>query len=326
MTKNIYVLAEHRKGALRDTTWEAISAGRKLSSDLGAELVCVLLANNAAQMAEQLAAESPRVLVVDNPVFQTMNSEAVIKTLQEILKPTGSYLLLMGASNAILDLAPGVSVALDAALATDCFSVDVKDGAVFASRQMYSYKINANVSFKNSDRVALTLRTGAFPFAPSGGAKGSIENLACPIDLASLRKRFVQYVEAEKGDVDIASADIIVSIGRGIGDEPDLDIFESLSETIGGVLACSRPIVDKNLLPKYHQVGTSGIEVKPKVYLALGISGAFQHLGGIKGSPLLIAVNKDPRAPIFRVANYGIVGDLNEVVPALEEKIKELKG
>jgi len=326
MTKNIYVLAEHRKGALRDTTWEAIAAGRKLSSELGADLVCVLLANNSAQMAEQLAAETPRVLVVDNPVFQTMNSEAVIKTLQEILKPAGSYLLLMGASNAILDLAPGVSVALDAALATDCFSVEVKDGALLASRQMYSYKINANVSFKNSDRVVLTLRTGAFPFAPSGGAKGTIENMACPIDPTSLRKRFVEYVEAEKGDVDIASADIIVSIGRGIGDEPDLDIFQSLSDTIGGVLACSRPIVDKNLLPKYHQVGTSGIEVKPKVYLALGISGAFQHLGGIKGSPLLIAVNKDPRAPIFRVANYGIVGDLNEVVPALEEKIKELKG
>ena len=103
-------------------------------------------------------------------------------------------------------------------------------------------------------------------------------------------------------------------------------MFQSLADTMGAVLACSRPIVDKNLLPKYHQVGTSGIEVKPKVYLALGISGAFQHLGGIKGSPLLIAVNKDARAPIFRVANYGIVGDLNEVVPALEEKIKSLKG
>jgi electron transfer flavoprotein alpha subunit len=133
-------------------------------------------------------------------------------------------------------------------------------------------------------------------------------------------------VEAEKGDVDIASADIIISIGRGIGDEPDMELFESLAEAMGGVLACSRPIVDKNLLPKYHQVGTSGVEVKPKVYLALGISGAFQHLGGIKGSPLIVAVNKDPRAPIFRVAQYGIVGDLNEVVPALEEKIKELRG
>ena len=126
--------------------------------------------------------------------------------------------------------------------------------------------------------------------------------------------------------MDLASADIIISVGRGIGDEPDMDVFQSLADTLGGVLACSRPIVDKNLLPKYHQVGTSGIEVKPKVYLALGISGAFQHVGGIKGSPLIVAVNKDARAPIFRVAQYGIVADLNQVVPALEAKIKELKG
>lgn len=324
--KNIYILAEHRKGALRDTTWEAIAAGRKLASDFGADLTCVLLAKDAGPMAELLAAEVPRVLVIDNPVFETMNSEAINLALTEVLKPSGSYVLLMGASNSILDFAPGLSVALDAALATDCFSLEVKDGKLLASRQMYSYKINAVVSFKNSDRVVLTLRAGSFGFSPSGAAKGSIENVQCPIDPASLRKRFVQYVEAEKGDVDISSADIIVSIGRGIGDEPDIDIFQSLADTMGGVLACSRPIVDKNLLPKYHQVGTSGIEVKPKVYLALGISGAFQHLGGIKGSPLLVAVNKDPRAPIFQVASYGIVGDLNDVVPALEEKIKELKG
>ena len=324
--KNIYVLAEHRKGVLRDTTWEAIAAGRKLSSTLGAELTCVLLAGNASGMAEILAAEAHKVVVVDNPIFETMNSEAIIRTLKEILKPNGAYVLLMGASNSILDFAPGLSVALDAALATDCISLEVKDGKLFASRQMYSYKINSLVSFKNSDRVVLTLRAGSFPFNPSGAAKGAIENIECPIDPSSLKKRFVKYVEAEKGDVDIASANVIVSIGRGIGDEPDLDMFQSLADAMGGVLACSRPIVDKNLLPKFHQVGTSGVEVKPKVYLALGISGAFQHLGGIKGAPLIVAVNKDPRAPIFRVASYGIVGDLNEVVPVLDEKIKGLKG
>ncbi|MDA8407288.1 MAG: electron transfer flavoprotein subunit alpha/FixB family protein [Deltaproteobacteria bacterium] len=323
--KNIYVLAEHRKGLIRDTTWEAIAAGRKLSSELGAELTCILLSANAT-MAETLSTEAQRVMVVNDPIFETMNSEAVIKTLKEILKPSGSYVLLMGASNAILDFAPGLSVALDAALATDCFSVEVKNGKLFASRQMYSYKINSLVSFKDSERVVLTIRAGSFPFTSSNVAKGAVENVACPIDLTSLKKRFVKYVEAEKGDVDIASADIIISVGRGIGDEPDLDMFQSLADTMGGVLACSRPIVDKNLLPKFHQVGTSGVEVKPKVYLALGISGAFQHLGGIKGSPLLVAVNKDPRAPIFRVATYGIVGDLNEVVPVLDEKIKALKG
>jgi electron transfer flavoprotein alpha subunit len=229
----------------------------------------------------------------------------------------------MGNSNSILDLAPGLSVKLDAALATDCFGLEVMEGQVRALRQKYSYKVNTLISFKNADNVVISLRGGAFTFVPSGQGSGTVEKPASPLGGISLNKRFLGYVEAEKGDVDIAAADIIVSVGRGIGDEPDMSVFESLAETMGGVLACSRPIVDKNLLPKYHQVGTSGVEVKPKVYLALGISGAFQHLGGIKGSPLIVAVNKDPKAPIFRVAQYGVVGDVNEIAPLLQEKIEQ---
>jgi electron transfer flavoprotein alpha subunit len=324
--KQIFVLAEHRKQQLRDTTWEAIAAGQQLASELGAELTCLVLGNQVADMADKLAKECPRVVAVDDPKFEPFNSEAVTKALVSILQDRKPFMLIMGNSNSVMDLAPGLSVALDAALATDCFGFEVRDGKILALRQMYSYKVNATVSFKDAQKIVATLRGGAFSLTPSGSTAGAVEALPSPLADEPLRKRFVSYVEAEKGDVDIASADIIISIGRGIGDEPDMELFESLAEAMGGVLACSRPIVDKNLLPKYHQVGTSGVEVKPKVYLALGISGAFQHLGGIKGSPLIVAVNKDPRAPIFRVAQYGIVGDLNEVVPALEEKIKELRG
>jgi electron transfer flavoprotein alpha subunit len=324
--KHIFVLAEHRRQHLRDTTWEAIAAGRKLAQDLDADLTCIVLAKDVAPMAEALAKECPRVLAVDDPIFEHFNTEAVAKTLTAILADQSPFMLIMGNSNTIMDLAPGLSVSLDAALATDCVGFDVQDGRPVATRQMYSYKLNTLVSFKEADKIVATLRGGSFPFTPSGAAAGQVEKVASPVAGQTFRKRFVEYVEAEKGDVDIASADILISLGRGIGDEPDMDVFQSLADTMGGVLACSRPIVDKSLLPKYHQVGTSGVEVKPKVYLALGISGAFQHIGGIKGSPLLVAVNKDPRAPIFRVAQYGIVGDLNAVVPALEEKIKELKG
>ena len=324
--KQIFVLAEHRKQQLRDATWEAIAAGRKLASDLGAELTCLILGNQVADMADKLAKECPRVLAVNDSKFEPFNSDAIMKALVSILQDRKPFMLIMGNSNSVIDLAPGLSVALDAALATDCFGFEVRDGKILALRQMYSYKVNATVSFKDAEKIVATLRGGAFSFTPSGSAAGAVETVPSPLADEPLRKRFVSYVEAEKGDIDIASADIIISIGRGIGDEPDMEVFESLAEAMGGVLACSRPIVDKNLLPKYHQVGTSGVEVKPKVYLALGISGAFQHLGGIKGSPLIVAVNKDPRAPIFRVAQYGIVGDLNVVVPALEEKIKELRG
>lgn len=323
---NIFVLAEHRKQQLRDTTWEAIAAGRKLAADLGGELTCILLAAGVDEMSAKLAKECPKVIAVDDPRFETFNSEALMKALVSMLKDQAPFMLLMGNSNSIIDLAPGLSVLVDAALATDCVGFEVRDGKPAALRQRYSYKVNSVVSFKDAERIVVTLRGGSFPYTLSGSESGAVEKLASPLGDEPIKKRFLSYVEAEKGDVDIASADIIVSVGRGIGDEPDMEIFESLAETMGGVLACSRPIVDKNLLPKYHQVGTSGVEVKPKVYLALGISGAFQHVGGIKGSPLIVAVNKDARAPIFRVAQYGIVGDLNEVVPALEEKIKELKG
>ncbi|MGD9819724.1 MAG: electron transfer flavoprotein subunit alpha/FixB family protein [Desulfomonilaceae bacterium] len=324
--KNIYVLAEHRNGTLRDTTWEALSAARSVSSQLGGEIVCLLLGNNVSSISEKLVQEFSKVVVVEDPSLETFNSDAMTQTLSAILKDESDYLLLMGNSNSVIDLAPGLSVVLDAALATDCFGFEVSDGQLLALRQIYSYKINALVSFKNCDKVVVTLRSGSFSFTPAGQASGTIVKKDSPLASGKLSKTFISYEEAEKGDVDISSAEIIVSIGRGIGDEPDMDMYQSLADTVGGVLACSRPIVDKNLLPKYHQVGTSGIEVKPKIYLALGISGAFQHVGGIKGSPLIMAVNKDPRAPIFRVAQYGVVGDINEIVPALEAKIKELKG
>ncbi len=324
--KNLYVLAEHRNGTLRDSTWEALAAARSIATQLGADITCILLGANVSAASEKLAAEFPKVLVVDDPALATFNSEAYEKCLKAILANQSDYVVLMGSSNSIIDLAPGLSVALEAALATDCFGFEVTDGRLFALRQIYSYKINALVSFRDAQRIVVTIRSGSFSFTPSGQTPGTVEIQDSPIKSEKLRKTFISYEEAEKGDLDISAADIIVSVGRGIGDEPDMDIYQSLADTVGGVLACSRPIVDKNLLPKYHQVGTSGIEVKPKVYLALGISGAFQHMGGIKGSPLIVAVNKDARAPIFRLAQYGVVADLNEVVPVLEEKIKELKG
>ncbi len=324
--KNVFVLAEHRKGQLRDTTWEALTLGRKIANDLSADLTCLLLGQNVDEMAQKLAQECANVWVVDDAKFAHFDSDALMKAIPKLLADKGPFILMMGNSNSILDLAPGLSVTLDAACATDCFGVEIKDGKPVAHRQVYSYKVNSEVSFKNAERILITLRAGSNPYTLSGGANGQIQSISSPIADEPVRKRFLEYVEAEKGDVDIASADIIVSIGRGIGDEPDMEIFESLANTMGGVIACSRPIVDKGLLPKYHQVGTSGVEVKPKVYLALGISGAFQHVGGIKGAPLIVAINKDPRAPIFRVAHYGIVGDVNEVVPALDEKIREIKG
>lgn len=322
---HIYVLAEHRQGQLRDTTWEAVAAGRELAGMLGGDVSCLLLGHNVDGFAAEIAKEVSNVLVIDDPRLEHFNSEPYIKALSAVLADKRPFALVMGASNSTIDLAPALSVTLDAAFAPDCYGFEVSDGRLQALRQIYSYKVNALVSFKGAEKIVLTLRGGAFSFKPGQAVPGEVVKAPCPLTDEPLRKRFVKFVSAEKGDVDIAAADIIVSIGRGVGDVEDLEVFQSLADTMGGVLACSRPIVDKGLLPKYHQVGTSGVEVKPKVYLALGISGAFQHLGGIKGAPVLIAVNKDPRAPIFRAANYGAVANLFDIVPVLEQKIQEIK-
>jgi len=323
--KNVFVLAEHRNQQLRDTTWEAVAAARKIAADLGVSYTGILLADKIDDMAQKLATGCPNVLAIQDDAFASFNSEPITESLKTVLKDKDPFILIMTNSNAVIDLAPGLSIYLDAALATDCFGLEIRDGNIFALRQMYSYKVNAMISFKNAANIVVTLRGGSFSFSPGAQEAGKVETIPSPLGAASFKKRFLRLVEAEKGDVDITAADIIVSVGRGIGDEPDISVFESLAETMGGVLACSRPIVDKNLLPKYHQVGTSGVEVKPKVYLALGISGAFQHLGGIKGSPLIVAVNKDPKAPIFRVAQYGAVGDLNEIVPILDQKLQDAR-
>jgi len=238
VTRSIYVLAEHRNGYVRDITWETVAAGRGLAAQYGAEVACILLGSRADDIAEKLSRECSKVLWMDDPVFETFNSEVYTRALAEILKDSAPFVLLMGNSNTVIELAPGLSVVLDAALATDCAGFEVQDGRLLALRQMYSYKVNALVSFKDAERVCATLRMGAFSFSPAEGLAGTVEKLDSKLSHEPLRKRFINYVDAEKGEVDVGAADIIVSLGRGIGDETDMELFETLADAMGGVLAC----------------------------------------------------------------------------------------
>jgi electron transfer flavoprotein alpha subunit len=222
-----------------------------------------------------------------------------------------------------MDLAPSLAARSGIPLSTDCIDLRLEEGKLTTIRQMYSGKVNAEISFPGASEYMVTVRPGSFPMEGGESKAGEIKSLSFPLEEIEC-KRFIEYVEAPVGAVDITQADILVSVGRGIGDSKNIPLFAELAETLGGSLACSRPIVDKKWLPKEHQVGQSGKTVKPKVYIAFGISGAFQHLMGIKGGTI-IAINKDPRAPIFRVADYGIVDDLFKVTPLLKEKVKELK-
>jgi len=221
-----------------------------------------------------------------------------------------------------LEIAPKLAVGLNAPVVTDIVNLDVGNG-VKATRYIFQGKLLVDVFVKESETYVFTVRQGVF----KEGKEISGEIVDAGVKPRSTpRREFVRIIEPEVGEVDITQADIIVSVGRGIEDESNIELAEELAKLLGGVVAGSRPVIDSGWLPKDRQVGISGKTVKPKLYLALGISGAFQHVMGMKDSELIIAVNKDPEAPIFGVAHYGVVGDLFDVVPALIEKLKKIKG
>ena len=324
----VLVLAEHRKGELRDITFEMLTGARKICDKIGADLTVALLGFNVKEFAKELADYAKQVLIVEDERIKEFNSEAYQKILAKIIGERKPLLVMIGHTAIGMDLAPSLATSLNIPLTTDCIGLDFKDGKLYAIRQIYSGKVNAEITFKDAETYMVTIRSGAFqPEKPEPPMGGGIINVPSPLtDEDFAVKKFVEYVEEAKGEVDISAADIIVSVGRGIKDAKNIPLVEEFAKAVGGVLACSRPIVDKGWLPKDRQVGISGKTVKPKLYIAVGISGAFQHLAGIKGSGVIIAVNKDPKAPIFRVADYGIVDDLFKVIPVLKDKILELKG
>jgi electron transfer flavoprotein alpha subunit len=211
-------------------------------------------------------------------------------------------------------------------LATDCIDIAFENGTLAVTRQMYGGKVNVNAILRKAEGYIATIRQATFPAEKGTASNGEIVEIPSPLSEEITEKRFIEYVLPPPGGVDITAADVLIGVGRGIKDESEIPKLEELAKALGGALACSRPIVDKGWLPEDRQVGSSGKTVKPKLYIALGISGAFQHVLGMKSSDLIIAVNKDKNAPIFGIADFGVVEDLFKIVPPLKDKVNELKG
>ncbi len=323
--KEIIVLAEHRRGELRDVTWEMLSKGRQLAESVGAEIGVALLGKGVNDLAESLKPKVNRVFLIEDERLEFYNSETYEKVLTQLITERKPFLTLIGHTTMGMDFAPSLAAHLKMPLATDCMGIDWKGETFSLTRQLYGGKVNAEVSFLKKEPYIITVRSGAFAVSEKDPFPGEIVSLPSPLTDEGLARRFLQYMEAAAAEVDITQADILVSVGRGIKDPENIPIVKELAEILGGALACSRPVVDKKWLPKGCQVGTSGKTVKPKVYIAIGISGAFQHIAGMKGSGTVIAINKDPRAPIFSVAQYGIVADLFKIVPVLKDKFKEMR-
>ncbi|MBM4465453.1 MAG: electron transfer flavoprotein subunit alpha/FixB family protein [Chloroflexi bacterium] len=317
----IFVLAEHRRGELRDVTFEMLGKGQELAAATGGSLSAVLLGHDVGDFATELTKHANQVLVIADARLEHFNSAAYQQVLTSLITERQPRLVLMGHSAYGMDLAPSLATQLDLPLVTDCVGLEFEDGDLFAVREMYGGKVSAKVAFRPADTYVATLRQAAFPFAEGAPLGGEIVAVDSPLTEEITYRRFLEFVEAAVGEVDITQADVVVAVGRGIKEQENMSLVEKLAEALGGVLAGSRPVVDAGWLPPDRQVGQSGKTVKPKLYLALGISGASQHLVGMKASSTIVAVNKDPDAPIFRVAHYGIVGDLFKVVPALTAQL-----
>lgn len=321
----IFVLAEHRRGELRDVTFEMLGKGQELATAMDEPLAAVLLGHNVDGFATELAKHANRVLVVEDERLEHFNSAAYQQVLAHLITERKPSLVLIGQSAHGMDLAPSLATQLDLPLVTDCVGLEFEDGPgaqPFAVREMYGGKVSARIAFRQAGPYMATVRQAAFPFEEGEPLGGEVIALDSPLTEEIEYRRFLEYVEAAVGEVDITQANVVVAVGRGIKEEDNISLVEKLAEAVGGVLAGSRPVVDAGWLPPDRQVGQSGKTVKPKLYLAVGISGASQHVVGMRASSTIVAINKDPDAPIFKVAHYGIVDDLFKVVPALTQQLE----
>jgi len=322
MANPIFTYITHRQGTLDDTAGELARAAAAI--DPAAEVTAVVTGSGAdlKAAADQAARIYKTVWLLDREVFAYPNAEVIRPALVTLLPDSATVLFCHDTFG--MDLGPGLAVTLDSAFVSDV--VGIEAGAadqLTVVRQEFGGQVSCHMSVDVQNGVVITVRPGVCK-PVEDEVSGAIEDRSGEVGDLTARRRFLEVVEAEMGDVDITGEDVLVSVGRGIEDEDNLEIARDLADAMGAAVSCSRPIVDAKWLEKSRQVGTSGQTVSPKVYLACGISGSFQHMGGIKGNPFIVAINKNPKAPIFQVADVGIVTDILDFLPGLTDYISDM--
>jgi len=324
MSEELYIYVTHKDGAPDDSAAELIAAAHKIDPDASVTAIVMGSGDDTATVCQTVADSGVPVFKVLNEALAYPNAEIIRNVLVNIL-PSDAILLIPHDTFG-MDLGPGLSIKLDAAFVADVIDFEGVEGTdLKIIRQEFSGQVYTHVLCDISTGAVLNIRPGAFKADEAQSGAGDVIDKSGDAGDLTARRRFLEIVEAEAGDVDITAEDVLISVGRGIEDEDNLEIIFDLAKAMGGEVSCSRPIVDAKWLEKSRQVGTSGQTVKPKVYLALGISGSFQHLGGLKGAPFVVAVNKNANAPIFQAADVGVVADILDFIPELAEKISETK-
>ncbi len=324
MAGQVFAYITHKAGKADDTALELVKAAGKIYPDAPVTAIVTGSGADLDALCNEMTASYKEVWKFDNDALAYPNAEAIRKLLVNVLPQDA--VVFFGHDTFGMDLGPGLSIKMDSVFLPDVVDFEGLDGdSLKVIRQEYSGQVSTHVSCNISGGAVINVRPGVFQPDESGSAGGQVVDKSSEAGDLTVGRHFLEIVAAEVGDVDITKEDVLVSVGRGIEDQDNIEIADELAEAMGAVVSCSRPIVDAKWLEKPRQVGTSGQTVKPKVYLALGISGSFQHMGGLKGNPFIVAVNKNPKAPIFQVADVGVVDDLLEFVPVLTEKIQEGK-
>ena len=328
MPDTILVVVEQREGKLNRVSWETVTAGQQLAAETGWALEAAVVGAGISGVANEVAAKKlGKVYALESAKLEPYTPDAFAAALKGFIETKQPKVVLMPHTYQVRDFVPKLATAMGRSAITDCIGYKKDGGRLLFTRQMFQGKLAADVSFTSEAPWFVTLQNGAFRAdkAESGGSPAPVEAASVNIADNAVRNRPQEIFKEAKQAVDLTQAEIIVSIGRGIKEQKNIALAKQLAEAIGGELAASRPICDSGWLPMDRQIGSSGQTVAPKLYLALGISGAIQHIVGMKGSRTIVAVNKDSEAPIFEIADYAVVGNLFDIVPPLIEEVKKAK-
>ena len=329
MADTILVVVEQHEGKLNRVSWETVTAGQAISAATGWTLEAAVVGSGIASIAAEVAAKKVgKVYAVESPKLAPYTPDAFAAALKQFLTAKQPKLVLMPHTYQVRDFIPKLVTAMGRTVISDCVGFKHEGGKLLFTRQMFQGKLSADVSFACDAPWFVTFQNGAFrgDQAEAGASAAPVETVKVEIADGVVRNRPEEVFQEAKQAVDLTQAEVIVSVGRGIKEQKNIDLAKQLADALGGEIAASRPVCDSGWLPMDRQVGSSGQTVAPKLYLALGISGAIQHIVGMKGSKAIIAINKDSEAPIFEVADYAVVGNLFDIVPPLIEEVKKAKG
>jgi electron transfer flavoprotein alpha subunit len=328
MGDTILAVVEQREGKLNRVSWETITAGQAIAAATGWALEAAVVGSGVSSIASEVASKKvAKVYDIESPKLEPYTPDAFATGLKQFLQSKQPKLVLMPHTYQVRDFVPKLATAMGRTVISDCIGFKHEGGRLVLTRQMFQGKLAADVSFTSDAPWFVTFQNGAFrgDKAEAGASAAPVENVTAQIDDGVIRNKPQEVFKEAKQAVDLTQAEIIVAVGRGIKEQKNIEIAKNLADALGGDLAASRPICDSGWLPMDRQIGSSGQTVAPKLYLALGISGAIQHIVGMKGSRAIIAVNKDSEAPIFEIADYAVVGNLFDIVPPLIEEVKKAK-